>query len=160
MDTYSVAETARLLGVSPKRVRQLVEEGKLLPVEGSTPLQVQALSVLEERERRKESPPRPGPAPAVNPLEPSEILAMASEIASSVARESVRLALEAAEPARKEAEAVRDRTEESLRVALAEAEARAAAAEAELERLRSVEKSVEIVQTEEPRRRFWRRGGK
>ena len=133
VDSYSVSEAARLLQVSAKRVRQLAEEGRLTPVEGSSPLRLEAESVLQERKRREESPTRPGPAPAVTMVEPAAVLAMATEIASSVARESVRLALESAEPARREVEAVRARTEEALRESLAAAEARALTAEAKLQ---------------------------
>lgn len=167
MDSYSVAEASRLLGVSEKRVRQLVAGSRLVPVEGSSPLRIEAKSVLQERERRKESPPRTGPAPGGSTVNADEVFRMASEIASSVARESVRLALESAEPVRKEAEAIRDRTEEALRLALAEAEARATTAEERLQKalgdLETVQGELEDVRRRlqdlplEPRR-FWKRG--
>lgn len=171
VDTYSVADAAKLLQVSPKRVRQLVEEGRLSSVEGSSPLVLEAESVIRERKRREEAPSRPGPAPAVTNLDPSEILAMASEIASSVARDSVRLALESAEPARRHADAMRDRTEEALREALAAAEARSLSAEKRLEealeRLEGIKAHLEETRAEalqvasavEPRRRWGRKKG-
>jgi len=163
-DRYTVAETARLLGVSPKRIRQLIAAGTLPTIAGTSPVELPAEAVHRERERRRESPPRPGPEPAPQLLEAQQVLDLAREVASAVAVDSVRLALEAAEPYRRQVEAVRDRTEEALREALAEAEARAKAAEARAEdlaaRLAEQEQALAIPEPEhleEKPRRFWRK---
>jgi excisionase family DNA binding protein len=51
-DTYTPTEASKLLGVSTKRVRQLVDEGKLEGVPDSKPLRIKAESVHNERESR------------------------------------------------------------------------------------------------------------
>lgn len=53
-DTYSAADAARVLGVSERRIRQLVGEGRL-PVEdtGGGPLRLPQEAVHRERERRR-----------------------------------------------------------------------------------------------------------
>lgn len=50
-EAYTAAEAARVLGLSPKRVRQLAEEGRLDVVEAG-PLRVSAVSVLRVRDER------------------------------------------------------------------------------------------------------------
>ena len=56
-DTYSATESAKLLGVSTKRVRQLVTSGNLLAVPDSKPLAIKRDSVHRERARRADSKP-------------------------------------------------------------------------------------------------------
>lgn len=175
-DSYTVAEAAQLLGVTPKRVRQMLAAGQLPAVPGETPVRLPAEPVHQERERRKASPSKPGPQPATQPLDPQLVLDLAREIATSVATDSVKLALDAAEPYRRQLEASRDRTEQALREALAEAEARALAAEARAAqaeaRLGETAQQLEELQgrLEESRalavsaaqiepRKFWRRKG-
>lgn len=51
-DSYTPAQTAQLLGLSVKRVRQLVASGKLKAVPKSSPLLIKAESVHKERELR------------------------------------------------------------------------------------------------------------
>jgi excisionase family DNA binding protein len=51
-DTYTPTEASKLLGISTKRVRQLVDEGALEGVAGSKPLKIKAESVHNERDRR------------------------------------------------------------------------------------------------------------
>lgn len=53
-DTYTVKQTALALGVSPKRVRQMIAEGKLKQV-GSDPVTVSQLEVIDLRTKREES---------------------------------------------------------------------------------------------------------
>jgi hypothetical protein len=60
-DSYSVAESADLLGCSTRRVRQLAAAGRLVVIEGSTPLQLTGASVRNERGQRRKKP-RNGPA--------------------------------------------------------------------------------------------------
>lgn len=54
-DTYSAGQTAKLLGISERRVRQLAAAGALDVVQAK-PLRISALSAIEERKRRKRAP--------------------------------------------------------------------------------------------------------
>jgi DNA-binding protein len=54
MDTYTVKQTALALGVTDKRVRQLLEEGKLKAVT-SKPVTIDQLEVLKLRNEREQS---------------------------------------------------------------------------------------------------------
>ncbi|MBM3689725.1 MAG: helix-turn-helix domain-containing protein [Actinobacteria bacterium] len=62
-DTYSAAEAARVLRVSERRVRQLVDDGHLQAVQES-PLRISAQSVIEERKRREKKPTTTSPVSA------------------------------------------------------------------------------------------------
>jgi len=53
-DLYTVKQASIALGVSPKRVRQLIEEGKLKE-HGREPITILQTAVLLLREQRKES---------------------------------------------------------------------------------------------------------
>lgn len=50
-DSYSATEASKILGLSPKRIRQLVEEKKLSATQRN-PLRVSAVEVLAMREKR------------------------------------------------------------------------------------------------------------
>lgn len=52
MDTYGTNETARLLGVSPKRVRQMVAAGQLVAV-SSDPYRFEQQTVHDLRDKRR-----------------------------------------------------------------------------------------------------------
>lgn len=54
-DLFTVTQTALALGVSPKRVRQLIQEGKLMPV-SYRPVILNQLEVLALRAKRADSP--------------------------------------------------------------------------------------------------------
>lgn len=128
---YRVADAARVLGVSPKRVRQLIQEGRLPVVEGSSPMAVEVEAVHRERERRKSRPastPGPQPTPAAVAVSVEDLLAYAERITAR--------ALDAAMADRRAADAARDQAEDLLRASLAEATQRAEAAEAEAAQLR------------------------
>lgn len=128
---YRVTDAARVLGVSPKRVRQLIQEGRLPVVEGSSPIAVEVEAVHRERERRKSRPastPGPQPAPASVAVSVEDLLAYAERITAR--------ALDAAMADRRAADAARDQAEDLLRASLAEATQRAEAAEAEAQELR------------------------
>lgn len=74
-DTYSAGETAKLLGVSERRVRQLAEAGHLDVVQAK-PLRIAARSVIEERKRRERShKPDPSAAPALDASQLRELVA-------------------------------------------------------------------------------------
>jgi hypothetical protein len=128
---YRVADAARVLGVSPKRIRQLIQEGRLPVVEGSSPMAVEVEAVHRERERRKSRPastPGPQPTPAAVAVSVEDLLAYAERITAR--------ALDAAMADRRAADAARDQAEDLLRASLAEATQRAEAAEAEAQELR------------------------
>ena len=59
-DTYTARETAQLLGVSVKRVRQLIQEGKLKQY-GSNPVRIRQTEVISLREQRAEQGKTPKP---------------------------------------------------------------------------------------------------
>ena len=54
MDTYTVKQTALALGITEKRVRQLLQEGKLTPV-GENPVRIDQLEVLNLRNQREQN---------------------------------------------------------------------------------------------------------
>ncbi|GAC1595035.1 MAG: hypothetical protein NVS3B21_17740 [Acidimicrobiales bacterium] len=61
-DTYTAAQAAQLLGVSERRVRQLVNEGKLVGERGDDgAVRVPQQSVNEERKRRRAKPTAAAP---------------------------------------------------------------------------------------------------
>lgn len=117
-DTYTVAEAATLLGVTPKRVRQMIAEGKLSPVKGSNPTRLPARAVIAARDTRKRKPATAAPAGLI-PL--ADVAALIDQ-AREAAERSARLQLEA-----------REAVEATLREALAEAQARAWETQARLE---------------------------
>ena len=53
-DTYTVAQASSVLGLSQKRVRQLIQEGKLEQAEGS-PVRVSQAQVIDLRQAREAS---------------------------------------------------------------------------------------------------------
>jgi excisionase family DNA binding protein len=62
-DTYTARESAQLLGVSVKRVRQLIQEGKLKQY-GSNPVRIRQTEVISLREQRAEQGKTPKPQTA------------------------------------------------------------------------------------------------
>lgn len=52
---YTVRQASQILGLSPKRVRQLITEGKLKKV-NSAPVMVEQVEVLALREQRENNP--------------------------------------------------------------------------------------------------------
>jgi len=116
LDTYTPTESAKLLGVSTKRVRQLVEEGTLEGVPNSKPLKIKAESVHNERERRGTTKPAQGLG-----LIPISEVAVLIEQARQAAERGAQLAISA-----------REESEKYLREALAKEQAERKQAEAEL----------------------------
>lgn len=160
---YDAREAARLLGVSPRRVRQLLREGVLVELPGKRDdgaVLLDPESVHRERARRKDSRKASEEASSSTSSLEGEDLAQLVERAVSTTVEALRVE-------RTEMLAIRDRTEEALRadleaersariaaeVARAEAEAARKAAAEEVERLR-----VQLEEAAAPRRRWW--GGK
>jgi len=116
LDTYTPTESAKLLGVSTKRVRQLVEEGTLEGVPRSKPLKIKAESVHTERERRSITKPAYDFG-----LIPISEVAVLIEQARQAAERGAGLAITA-----------REESEKYLREALAQEQAERKQAEAEL----------------------------
>ncbi len=54
MDTYTVKQTALALGITEKRVRQLIQEGKLKQV-ADNPIQLDQLEVINLRNAREQN---------------------------------------------------------------------------------------------------------
>ena len=141
-DGYTAGEAARLLGVSPRRVRQLLTAGTLTPAawtgerpEGA-PVILDRESVHKEREARKASRKEPGKSEgnAAGALGVTELLDVFERMQERT--------LETLRAERTEVLAIRDRTEEDLRNALA-AE-RAAREMAEREAARAAEEVEEL----------------
>lgn len=125
-ESYTVAETASLLGVSERRVRQMAADGRL-PVVGEHPTRLAAQAVIEERKRRAITQAGQTTVAALN--DPDQIRTLVTALVS----ELLPRALEG-----------RDRVEEMLQAELAEARSRATQAEetaaqlrAEIEEMRS-----------------------
>ena len=114
-DTYSAADAARVLRVSERRVRQLVDDGHLDAVQ-EKPLRISARSVIEERKRREKAPKIESPAPAG--LEAGQL----RELVSALVSDLMPLALEG-----------HRRVEESLREELAASRAEAQQLRAQLD---------------------------
>lgn len=140
-DSYTPAQAAQLLGLSVKRVRQLVASGKLKAVPKSSPLLIRAESVHKERELRGDKVTR-----TATPQKAFE-LASLMEVIELI--EAARLAgrsegIEIAQRQIESVEASRERTEQALfeaqsktsdlQAALAEARGRLAILEAQTER--------------------------
>jgi excisionase family DNA binding protein len=121
-DSYGVAEAARVIGVSDRRVRQLVAEGVLTATSApGEPLRVSQESTIKERQRRQDlDKPRAEikkPAPGSVPI--SEVLKLAESIADRV----MARALESADQERQRLEAQALRIEQDLRDELAKTRA-------------------------------------
>ena len=115
-DAYTARETAQLLGISERRVRQLADSGALV-VAQDKPLKLDAISVIEERKRRKRSP-KPEPSVAAAGLEPGQL----RELVTAILSDLLPLALEG-----------QRRVEDSLREELAASRAETAQLRAQLD---------------------------
>lgn len=139
-DTYSARETAQLLGISERRVRQLAAAGTL-DVAQEKPLRIDAVSVIEERKRRKRSP-KPEPSAAATGLEPGQL----REIVSAIVGDLLPLALEG-----------QRRVEDSLREELAASRAEAQQLRAQLDAERTAGKGGKGKKAKgDKKRRKWR----
>lgn len=134
-DGYTAGEAARLLGVSPRRVRQLLTAGTLTAAawpgerpEGA-PVILDRESVHKERESRKASRKETGKPPGNAPgaLGVTELLDVFERMQERT--------LETLRAERTEVLAIRDRTEEDLRNALAAERAAREMAEREAARV-------------------------
>ncbi len=93
---YTVRQASQLLGLSPKRVRQLIAEGKLKKV-NSSPIMVEQIEVIALREQRENNPIYRKKPP---PDQVSEMLNKFSELIAGLEANN-RRALEAQDSAHK-----------------------------------------------------------
>lgn len=147
-DTYTVAEAAKVLGRSPKRVRQIIAEGKLQTVPGSAPARVPAVAVLQLRDSLRATA-RTGPQSPATGLTAEDVIALVERLTSK--------ALEASAEERARADSARDRAEELLTAALAAERQRADALATELQELRDTLAAPPAPTQEAQRRRWFRR---
>jgi hypothetical protein len=124
-DSYTIANAARIVGVSPRRIRQLAEEGRL-EVISKDPVRVLASDVNEFKEAKEKREKEQAALPPASPRKPSapDLLQTILE-AQEAGRQQERLAIEAtinevreraerAEQRALEAEAARRQAESSL----------------------------------------------
>jgi hypothetical protein len=144
-DSYTPAQTAQLLGLSVKRVRQLVASGKLKAVPKSSPLLIKAESVHQERELRGEKVSRTAtPQKAFELTSLVEVLELIEAARQAGRSEGIEIAQRQIESV----EASRERTEQ----ALFEVQAQSSALAAEL-----AEARVRLELMEAKPRGFFRR---
>lgn len=145
---YTAAQAAQALGRSVKRVRQMIQEGKLEVVPGSEPIRVTAQSVHELREALRGQGSRPGRAPSPVGLTFEEVQQLVELLTTK--------ALEAAQSERAAVNEMREKTEQALRAELDQTRAelmQTQARQADLEQeLKQVKAAPEIA----PKRRWWR----
>lgn len=160
-DTYSREQAARLLSLSPRRITQLAQDGRLQVVQES-PLRLSAESVHIERDRRR-SPDRDMravvPAPDTAALISTEVAAVREALERAYQRQ-----IEAGEALLSETQAERDRLRDEIRQTREKAEAEAerlrAEAAAERERAEAERERAERERAKAEawaRRRWWQR---
>lgn len=142
-DSYTVAEAAKVLQRSPKRVRQMMQEGKLTALPNTEPTRIAAQQVNDLRAALRSQGSRSGPAPQPTGLTYEQVLALVDTLTTK--------ALEAAASDRAAADRARDATEEALRNELAEARARAVTLEAQMQ-------AIQASKEAERSRKWWRKG--
>jgi hypothetical protein len=162
---YSVAQVAAVLGVTDRRVRQLVAEGRL-PTVSTEPMTLEAAAVLDLRDARAGHSRRTTTAPEGRPPSPRVIALPLDELRELLnAERSDVLELLTAERAKRDEleRAERERLTTELAKATAEAQTERLRAEqvaaerdalaAELERLRATQTAAAPTE----RRRWWGR---
>lgn len=127
-ESYTVAEAAKVLQRSPKRVRQMLREGKLTGLPNIEPLRISAEEVHTLREALRSQGPRPGPQRAAP-------TGLTYEQVRELVEELTRPTLRALEANKEAAEKV----EAALRDELAAERAERQRIQAELDALRSGE---------------------
>ena len=135
--TYTVTEAAKVLQRSPKRVRQMIREGKLTALPNMDPQRIAAEEVHTLREALRAQGPRPGPAPQPTGLTFEQVLTLVDTLTTK--------AIEAAASDRAAADRARDDAEDALRTALAE------------ERAKTVTLQAQLEAAEAKRRKWWGR---
>jgi hypothetical protein len=147
-DSYTVAETAKVLGRTPKRVRQMMTEGKLVPILGTVPVRIASTEVMAMRQALRNRPPQSGPKPQGGTgLTIDEVMSLVDRITSK--------AIEASEESHRRATEARDRAEDLLKESLAAERQRADALAAEVSLLRDRLYEAPSLVVEAPKRRGW-----
>ena len=90
MDTYGTNETARLLGVSPKRVRQMVAAGQLVAV-SRDPYRFEQQTVHDLRDKRRTDKRTKSASTATNPhpdatIEPGSLDSLIATLVEQTAK--------------------------------------------------------------------------
>lgn len=124
-ESYTVAEAAKVLQRSVKRVRQMLQEGKLTALPNTDPVRIGAQEVHELREALRDKPKRQRREPAGTGLTAEDVRALVEEL--------TRPTLRALEANRELAEKV----EGALRDELAAERAERQRLQAELDALRA-----------------------
>ena len=135
-DVYSASESARVIGVSERRVRQLADSGVLevVSVPGEA-LKISQESAHAERQKRKDQPPKPEKPARAKPSDSvtaTEVFAMAEALAERI---MVR-ALEAGEADRQATREMNARVEKALKDELDRTRAELEIANRELEEMK------------------------
>ena len=150
-DTYTVAQAAQILGISERRVRQLVNDGKLAAERTARGCLRQAAVNAERKSRRKTSG-RKAPEVRGRPLRASAPELDVDHLASAVAS-AIGSRIEGQLELTRRAETLVRQELDEERAKRMEIEARLASSEAEVERLR--QQLLETSATK--RRRFFRK---
>ena len=147
-NTYTAAQAAQVLGRSVKRVRQMIQEGKLEAVPDSEPIRLTAQSVHELRDTLRTQGTKPGRAPTAAGLSFEQVKELVETMTTK--------ALEASQAERAALEAMRDKTENALRAELDQTRAELMQTQAQAAELQQELATAKATPTEEPRRRWWR----
>lgn len=147
-DTYSAAQAAQILGVSERRVRQLVKEGKLAGERGTDgQVHIAQQAVNEERKRRRTNGPAAAAADGTKTRAARGTRAAATA-AMDVDQLADRVATAVGQRLEGQLEITRQ-AESSVRAALDEERARRMEAEAKLEAAQARLVQLEAVQAEQ-----------
>jgi excisionase family DNA binding protein len=166
--TYTAAQAAQLLGVSERRVRQLVDEGRL-PAdrddEGRLRLPQRPVHAERTRRRkaeqaRKETRKEPSSPPPTTSTPPPAASVDVEALVERIFAAALPRAIEAATATHRTVEAQLSEALAAERAARADAEARAAAAEAKAAQLEQATATPPPPETrqETPRRSWLQRG--
>jgi len=142
-NTYTAAQAATVLGRSVKRVRQMIQEGKLEVVPDSEPIRLTAQSVHELRDALKGQGARPGRAPSPVGLTFEQVRELVETLTTK--------AIEAAQSERAAVDEMREKTEQALRAELDQTRAELMQTQA---RQADLEQELEQVKAS-PRRKWW-----
>ena len=142
-NTYTAAQAATVLGRSVKRVRQMIQEGKLEVVPDSEPIRLTAQSVHELRDALKGQGTRPGRAPSPVGLTFEQVRELVETLTTK--------AIEAAQSERAAVDEMREKTEQALRAELDQTRAELMQTQA---RQADLEQELEQVKAS-PRRKWW-----
>lgn len=171
--TYSAAEAARVLGISERRVRQLVDEGHLpadrnddghlrLPQQPVHAERARRRKATEARKKtRKETSDAPPAASTPPPVSSVDVESLVERIVERMMAAVLPRAIEAATATHRTVEAQLSEALAAERTARADAEARAAAAEAKAAQLEQGPAAPPPPETrQEIPRRSWLRMGR